>query len=610
MVLFRGLGRSYLCYPARHGKRPVIPTATPSVTCLMKLFRLLTTILLVLPSLWVIWLNPGDCFLAAEKRAPPETPAVGSPAQTLQPIPQPSLGAVQGSVREQIEAAWAELQAASQQAGGNQAQLADAYGQMGRVYHAYDFSDAAAACYRNAMNLAARDFSWPYCLGRLYQEKGEVKKSIEHLRLAHRLRPDEIPVLVRLAEAYLADGQSEAARELFERSLKLDGSLAASMAGLGKIAISERSFTKAIELLKAALQLQPEASSLHYPLAMAYRGLGDRQRAQAHLVQQGPGKPLCPDPLIDDLERLKKGEMILWRRGNQAMHEGRYADAVKLYSEMVDFSKVDPLPRIYLGNALAASNKLEDAIDQYQQVLRLMPHNATAHYNLGVIFLQTNSEPRAIEHFRTAITSDPGLKVAHFQLANLSVKNRHYEDAVRHYSQVIELSPENEFARLMKALSLVRLAKYRDARRDLEDGVASLPDSSDLTLALARLLAACPDKTIRNGSRALQLVENLLKSHPSPDFELVETYAMAMASSGRLPEAADLQRRMIETVQSAGRHDLATVLQRNLKLYEQGQACSTPWRDDDPIFSPKPGKMALIAPRDTLGMTKRDLGSP
>ena len=174
----------------------------------------------------------------------------------------------------------------------------------------------------------------------------------------------------------------------------------------------------------------------------------------------------------------------------------------------------------------------------------LMPGNATAHFNLGVLLLE-DSEPGAIEHLRAAIASDPGLKVAHFQLANLLVKGKRYEDAVHHYSRVIELSPENEFARLMKALSLVRLARYREAKRDLEEGVASLPESNDLTLALARLLAACPDRAIRNGSRSLQLVEKLLKSQPSPDFEIVETYAMAMASNGRLAEAQQLQRRMI-----------------------------------------------------------------
>jgi len=575
----------------------------------MRIFKVILLLGLSLPSFRVPSMNPYVFALAAESKAPPETAAAGSLAQVVKSIPQPNLGAVQKSVREQIEAAWAELQAATQRSGSDQRQSADAYGQMGKVYHAYDFSDAAEACYRNAMSLSPQESSWPYALGRLHQERGEVKKSIEYLRLADKLRPNEIPVLVRLADAYLTDGQSEAAKELFERSLKLDGSLVASMAGLGRIAVSQRNFTKAIDLLNAALRLQPSASSLHYPLAMAYRGTGERQLAQEHLLQQGSGKLLCPDPLIDDLEKLKKGEMVLWKRGNQAMHEGRYADAVKLYREMVDASGEDPLPRIYLGNALAASNNLQGAIDQYRQVLSLMPGNATAHFNLGMLLLE-HSEHGAIEHLRAAIASDPGLKVAHFQLANLLVKGKSYEDAVHHYSRVIELSPENEFARLMKALSLVRLAKYLEAKRDLEEGVASLPESNDLTLALARLLAACPDRAIRNGSRSLQLVEKLLKSQPSPDFEIVETYAMAMASSGRLAEAAELQRRMIGTVESSGRHDLVTVLQQNLKLYEGGQACSTPWGDDDPIFSPKPGKVSLILPQETFGMTKSDLGSP
>jgi len=577
----------------------------------MRILRFRTILLLGLglPSPCEPSINLCVFALLAESKVPQETSAAGRLAQVVRPIPQPNLGAVQDSVRQQLEAAWAELQAATQRPGRDQRQIADAYGRMGKVYHAYDFSDAAAACYQNAMSLDPQDSSWPYALGRLYQERGDVKKSIDCLRLADRLRPNEIPVLVRLADAYLTDGQSETAKELFERSLKLDGSLVASMAGLGRIAVSQRNFGKAIELLNAALRLQPSASSLHYPLAMAYRGTGERQLAQEHLLQQGPGKPSCPDPLIDDLEKLKKGEMALWRRGNQAMHEGRYADAVKLYGEMVNFSGEDPLPRIYLGNALAATNNVEGAIDQYRHVLRLMPGNATAHYNLGILLLE-DSEPRAIEHLRDAIASDPGLKVAHFQLANLLVKQKKYEDAVHHYSRVIELSPENEFARLMKALSLVRLEKYSEAKKDLEEGVASLPESNDLTLALARLLAACPDRALRNGARSLQLVEKLLKSQPSPDFEVVETYAMAMASNGRLAEAAELQRRMIGTVESSGRHDLATVLQRNLKLYERGQACSTPWRDDDPIFFPKPGKLALIAPQEAFGMTKRDLVSP
>ena len=192
--------------------------------------------------------------------------------------------------------------------GSDQRQLlADAYGQMGKVYHAYDFSDAAEACYQNAMSLAPGDSGWPYALGRLYQERGEVKKSIEYLRLADRLRPNEIPVLVRLADAYVADGQSEAARELFERSLKLDESLVPQWQASEGSPFHNGTLRRPSSLLNTALRLQPSASSLHYPLAMAYRGTGERQLAQEHLLQQGPGKPSCPDPLHRRFGKAEEG---------------------------------------------------------------------------------------------------------------------------------------------------------------------------------------------------------------------------------------------------------------------------------------------------------------
>jgi tetratricopeptide (TPR) repeat protein len=184
------------------------------------------------------------------------------------------------------------------------------------------------------------------------------------------------------------------------------------------------------------------------------------------------------------------------------------------------------------------------------------------------------------------------------------MRKAHYEEAIPPYTRVIELSPDNEFARLMKSMALVRLRRYAAAKADLEESYASLPESTDLASALARLLAACPDKSVRDGPRALRLAEKLLKVHPSPEFELVETYGMALASVGRHSEAAELQRRMLSAVESAGRSDLAAVIRRNLSLYEQGQNCPLPWRDDDPIFAPQPGKIMLTVPKENFRMAR------
>lgn len=560
---------------------------------------------------WV-WALAIYCFLlrtvllSGQQQLPSPVSSAAVRRIQLIPIPHPNLSAVDPSIKAQVEAAWLKLQTISRQRGANPEALAQAYGETGEVYQAYNFSDAAAACYFNAHALALKEFRWPYYLGRLYQHDGKTKKAIFYLRMAQALRPDNVPTLIHLAQAYAADGQSEPAEADFRKALALDASSAAANAGLGEIALAKSNFTMAIHYLKAALKLQPQATRLRYPLAMAYRGAGDVSQARAQLRQQGRGAVTVRDPLMDELASLKTGQMVFWKNGNQAMHEGRYADAVKAYTRMVGAAEDDPVPRIYLGMALARQGKLKAAEDQYRQALRLAPGNATAHYNLGVILLQLGHDHEAAGQFGIAVGFDPGFTLAHFQLANLLMRRGQYTDAISHYTKVIELNPNNALARLMDAMAFVRLKEYSKAEAGLEAGVAALPQNTDLRSALARLLAACPDKKIRNGPRALALAEKLLADNSSPDFDLVETYGMALASVGRFSEAAQLQKRMILVVEKAGRFNLAALLKQNLVLYERHQACSIPWQDNDPIFTPQPGRMIFSEPKEASRMAMGD----
>lgn len=566
----------------------------------------------------VTWLKAWGLVLATACLLAPTRTLAGqqsansaaSPTSTLKArlisVPHPNLSAVDASIKTEIEAAQLKLQTIFRQRGANPEALAQAYGETGEVYHAYNFSDAAAACYLNAHALAPKEFRWPYYLGRLYQHDGKTKKAIFYLRMAQALRPDDVPTLIHLAQAYAADGQSEPAEADFRKALALDASSAAANAGLGEIALAKSNFTMAIHYLKAALKLQPQATRLRYPLAMAYRGAGDVSQARAQLRQQGRGAVTVRDPLMDELANLKTGQMVFWKNGNQAMHEGRYAEAVTAYTRMVGAAKDDPVPRIYLGMALARQGKLKAAEDQYRQALRLAPGNATAHYNLGVILLQLGHDHEAAGQFGIAVGFDPGFTLAHFQLANLLMRRGQYTDAISHYTKVIELNPNNALARLMDAMAFVRLKEYSKAEATLEEGIAALPGSADLASALARLLAACPDKNLRNGPRALALAGKLLTNNPSPDFDLVETYGMALASTGRFSEAARLQKRMILVVEKAGRSDLAALLKQNLALYERHQACSIPWQDNDPIFTPQPGRMIFSEPKEASRMAMGD----
>jgi hypothetical protein len=99
------------------------------------------------------------------------------------------------------------------------------------------------------------------------------------------------------------------------------------------------------------------------------------------------------------------------------------------------------------------------------------------------------------------------------------------------------------------------------------------------------VLAAAPDPSVRDGTRAATIVGQLRRAYQSPS--LTETAAMASAATGQFAEAARLQRAAQAEARRAGQAGLAETLGRNLALYEQGKPCPQPWPDDDPVHQPR-----------------------
>ena len=100
----------------------------------------------------------------------------------------------------------------------------------------------------------------------------------------------------RLGGTSLDHGRPDHAQRLFREALALAPNSAAALGGLGRAVLAGGNHARAVEYLVRALTIEPEATSLHYPLALAYRGLGELERADAHLRGRGPGDPTRPSP--------------------------------------------------------------------------------------------------------------------------------------------------------------------------------------------------------------------------------------------------------------------------------------------------------------------------
>ena len=540
----------------------------------------------------------------------------------LRPIPHPDLSRLEPAARQRIRDTRAGLESMAKAEKAGPEELSPAYGEMGKLYHVQDFLGAAEACYLNAESLAPTDFRWPYYLGHIYKNKGDLEQSIAAYQRAMEHQPENVPALLGAAEGHLSLNRYDRAQPLFERALALDEDCAPALVGMGKIASSRRDAKEAIRNFEAALALQPEANSIHYLLAMSYRRQGDLDRAQAHFQQvamlerlrRGHATAGYPDPLMEALDDLTTGWRHHWVRGMRAFGKGRFEEAVKEYRTSVALDPKNPVPLTDLGSALARMGDLRGAAREYAQALRVSPGNPMLHYYLGTTLMGLQSEEEAARHYQRAIGANPGFMEAHFQLANLLMRLRRYDQAIPHYTSVVELdsgfggrapagSPGGGqirqmsiLAHFMRAMALVQLSRHEEALTGLEKALEVFPGHPDMTHAVARLLAASPDPKIRNGMKALQLLGPLLQSPGGIDLEYVETLAMALAETGRYERAAELQRDMISDLQRNRRFDLARLLNENLALYQSRQPCRSPWREDDPIFTPVASAMDLPGP--------------
>jgi tetratricopeptide (TPR) repeat protein len=528
--------------------------------------------------------------LGCERPAPPADPApeaataAASAPGPPRPVPHPELAGLEPAVADVLRAGRQELEEILARPVSDAAR-ADAYGRAGLLYHAHSLRDAAEACYRNAAALAPRTLRWPYLLGHICDDEGRPAEAVERFETALRLDAAHVPSLVHLGRVLLELNRLDEAEPRYRRAMEVDPECAAAFVGLGKIALARRDHAAAVDHLETARRLDPQATEMNYPLGLAYRGLGERDKALAFLEARGKRVAALPDPILAEVHDLAGGWRIHLNRGATLFQAGLHEAALAEYRRAVEAAPDEATAVTNLGSALAKLGRVDEAERAFRRSVALDPGATLAHYNLGVLAARRGADEEAIAHYGEALRIDAALVNARLNLANALRRVGRFADALEQYRHVIRQEPGHASARLGAGLTLVRLGQWTDAHRSLEAGVQALPDDAPLRHALARLLAAAPADEVRDGARALELA--LALANERPTLAHVETVAMAAAESGRFELAVTWQQRAVDAAERARRADLLTGLSARLDRYRAGEPCRTPWRPDDPAIAPR-----------------------
>ena len=459
-------------------------------------------------------------------------------AAPSQPLPEVALERMHPTVARQLGEAAGLVAALAGRSGAPAVDLARAYGGLGQLYLVYELYAQAAEVLGRARELAAEEPRWSYLEAVALQELRRLDAAAAALERTLALYPGDAAAAVRLAQVELERGRPEQARPLFERARADAGTRAAALFGLGRIAAAERRWSEAAGHFEAALAEQRQASSIRHPLALAYRELGQLDRARALLGEAGAVPVVFSDPRLDEAKRAATGPGIYALRAVEAARRGNPQRVLDYLRRAVALDPTNDHLRQGLAAELEEQGERDAALGEYREAVRLAPASPVAHLNLGLALARRGALEEGLGALRRAVELAPDLQPAQLGLGELLLRARRPEEALVPLGRARELDPADDTARLRLALAHAQSGEVAAGRGEaagaidhLRAAVALGPEQKTAHFNLATLLAAtgAHDEAARGYARVLALDPGDRDAHLGR--------AQALAAAGRPAEA-------------------------------------------------------------------------
>jgi len=507
--------------------------------------------------------------------------------ETLVPVEEVDISGAERLMQEAIPEARAEVASLLEQQDADPASLAGAYGRLGALYLLVEVEAQADACFRSARALQPREFRWPYYAGYLAMMAGNLDPALEYLSQARELDPEYPTLYLRLGKVRLDRSELPEARAALEKIADTPGLRGAANYYLGQIANLERRHEDAVGHLEKALETDPTATEVHYPLAQAYRALGKNDLAREHLGMFVAKTPDAEDPLLDQLQGASKRSLPAFHKGIYSIREGDYTTAAERFAEGLAVDPDNIPARVSYARALYLSGRAGEAAAELAKVVQAKPDELLGTFLQGVLFQQQGELDKAADAYRRTLVIDPGHAGALFYLANLDFGAGRYAEAAAGYTKAQVTDREIAPARLLELIARLRAGESEpEIAARLADLSAQYPQDPMLRYALSRLLAAAADPPLRNPKKALEIASKLSLEQPIPPHQ--RALALAQAASGDFEQAAQTQKQTLAMAAWMAPPGEQAVMRAELEAFEKGELPDPAWPEGDPLLSPPP----------------------
>ncbi len=192
------------------------------------------------------------------------------------------------------------------------------------------------------------------------------------------------------------------------------------------------------------------------------------------------------------------------------------------------------------GNKFLSEGRYQEAEECYRQSVAVNPDFAEGFVNLGFILSLQQRAEEAKSVLEQALRLDPELEDACYLLGTISQEQGAPDDAIRYFNRALELKPDFDVAYKDLCLAYFDTGQYENAKKTVLKGISVSPQFTDLYLYLGNLLLLEKEReqAIESYRKALVL---------KPDYAVVySNMGKAFLELGQVEEAKDNYRKAVQ----------------------------------------------------------------
>ena len=222
------------------------------------------------------------------------------------------------------------------------------------------------------------------------------------------------------------------------------------------------------------------------------------------------------------------------------------------------------------GRRAYEAGQYTEAAAAFAKAIESAPGSVTARVNLGLTQMQLGNTIEAVAMLSKAFELAPDDPDAARELLRALLRLRRVDDAISVLSKSRSINRDDEETVVSLAILLAEQSRFAEPMALLDEDHRRFPERSTTATTLARLLASSPDRSLRDGARALAVAEGVYAAEPTPVHG--ETVALALAELSRCDEALAWMKRAIAEAEMRNDGPEAARLKSELPRYESA-AC-------------------------------------